>query len=220
MTRKTTTLLTSLYLLLFSLTVFAQGYERIESHTPDTSKGNEKIEVVEWFWYGCPHCYHLEPELNKWLKKLPEGVSFKRIPAVLGDVWIAHAKAFYIAKKTNIIEQVHPALFDALHRKKEELYGQKSLRKFFSRYGVKKDEFDRLYNSKEIDNYLKESVTKARTQELSGVPAITVNGKYLTSATLAGSHKNMLRVVTNLIQKEKKLREKNLSKQEENTSEN
>lgn len=177
------------------------GYEVIA--TPQKTANSEKIEVVEVFWYGCPHCYALEPELEKWLQDLPEDVEFRRMPGILGKNWIPHAKAFYVAEKLGILEQIHRPLFNAIHNKKRDLMSPGSLRDFFAEYGVEKDTFEKLYNSEAVDKDMKAAFVAGKGYGITGVPALIVNGKYRTSPSLAGSYDSVMRVVDQLIEEER-----------------
>jgi len=178
------------------------GYEVIA--TPQTTQSaDDKIEVVEVFWYGCPHCYALEPKLEAWLEDKPEDVEFRRMPGVLGKHWIAHAKAFFVAQRLGILDQIHRPLFNAIHNKRQEIMTAGQLRDFFANYGVDKDTFEKLYNSDAVDKEMKAAFMAGKAYGLTAVPAIIVNGKYRTSPSLAGSYENTLVVVDRLIEKER-----------------
>jgi len=100
--------------------------------------------VREFFWYGCPHCYKLEPYLETWLKTKPEDVDFVRIPGVMNRSWELHGKAFYVAKSLGVLEESHSNLFNAIHRDKRKLTNQKQLAGFYKDYGVDKKTFNAL----------------------------------------------------------------------------
>ena len=186
-----------------------QPYTEVRKPLPVSG---DKIEIVEYFWYGCPHCYSFEPVLKKWLETQPDDITFRRVPAVLTDAWLPQAKAFYIAEKLGIAEDIHPALFDHIHRKKRRLNKQKSLREFFSEYDVDKKVFNELYLSKEVTDKIKMGLRETQRLRISGVPTMSVQGKYVTSARQAGSNEEMLETIETLITKERRLMAK---KQEE-----
>ena len=206
--------------LLFSLIIFSlsvpvtmaaetakkQSYTEVHRPLPVTG---DKIKVVEYFWYGCPHCYNLEPKLRQWLKNKPDDVVFHRIPAVLTDAWLPQAKAFYIAEKLGITEEIHPALFDHIHRKKRRLKTQKTLREFFSEYDVDPKAFNELYTSKEIVNKIKAGLLETQRLKITGVPTVSVQGKYVTSGRQAGGNEQMLAVIDELIARERRLLARN-----------
>ncbi len=175
--------------------------------TQPTSTG-DKIEVVEVFWYGCPHCYHFEPVIEKWLDEKAEYIEFVRMPGILGKNWLPHARAFYAAEKLGVLDIIHKPLFDAIHKDKRKIIDEKSLRVFFSEHGVSGDEFDQAYNSKEVEEKVRAAFTAGQGYALTGVPAIIINGKYGTSASVAGDFNKIIDVINTLAAKEyKKLNE-------------
>lgn len=180
-----------------------QPFALIEPAQPTQS--GDRIEVVEVFWYGCPHCYALEPYLEQWLENKPEDVEFRRIPGVLGRDWMAHARAYYTAEKLGIVDQIHRPLFNAIHKEKKRILSGEQLRDFFAEHGVDKAEFTRIFDSEDVTDKLKQAFVAAQGSKITGVPTMIVNGKYRTSATMAGSYENMITIVNQLIVKERKL---------------
>jgi thiol:disulfide interchange protein DsbA len=163
----------------------------------------DKIEVVEVFWYGCPHCYSFEPFLEAWLKTKPEDVELLRVPGVLNQQWIPHARAYYTAEKLGIVDKVHRPLFDALHKEKKIVYTDEQLKDFFTVHGVSADEFTKTYNSPEVEAKIRQAYFLARDYKLTGVPSVVVNGKYLTSGSHAGTYEMLINVVNTLIARER-----------------
>lgn len=180
---------------------FEESFQRVRPAQPTLTPS--KIEVLEIFWYGCPHCYSLEPYLEKWLESKPEDVEFTRLPGVLNNSWIPHARAFYAAQKLGVLDKIHRPLFDALHKDHKQIFTEDQLREFFVSQGVDGGEFTRAYRSNEVETRLKQVLVLARNYKLSGVPTLIVNGKYLTSGTLAGSYEEMLKVVDRLAEQER-----------------
>jgi thiol:disulfide interchange protein DsbA len=180
--------------------IAAEKYKLITPPQP-TQTGN-KIEVIEIFWYGCPHCYTFEPYIENWLETKENYIEFRRIPGVLGNRWIPHARAFYTAEKLGVIEKIHIPLFDAIHKNNEEISNEKELRKFFEKNGVKTSDFDKVYHSAEIDKKVMESFTAGQKYKVTGVPAVIVNGKYGTSASMAGSYQNLITTINQLAKRE------------------
>lgn len=165
---------------------------------PQPTNTGEKIEVLEFFWYGCPHCYTFEPALEKWQREKSEYIDFIRIPAVLGEHWIDHAKAYYSAKILNSLEQIHGPLFKAIHEQKSKIHDQESLRKFFEKQGINSADFSNAYQSKEVDQALKIAYSLGKNYKITGVPAIIINGKYKTSISMAGSAEKTIQVINTL----------------------
>lgn len=177
-----------------------QGYEIITPAQP--TQDPDKIEVIEFFWYGCPHCYSFEPLLEQWVKNLPDNVQFIRQPAVFSKVWGQHAKAYFTAEALGVVDKVHADLFDAIQNKKQKLTSEDQLAEFFSAHGVDDKEFRAAYNSFLVDSKMRQAKTMAPRYGITGVPAVIINGKYKTNGPLAKSHKNMIKVMTQLIEQE------------------
>jgi thiol:disulfide interchange protein DsbA len=191
------------FLALFCLTGLARaegGYEAVSPAQP--VQNPSKIEVIEFFWYGCPHCYSLEPSMVEWLKNKPANVEFIRQPAVFSDLWGKHAKAFFTAEALGVGEKVHADFFDAIQNKKQKLDSEDELAKFFAAHGVKDADFKAAYSSFMVDAKMRQAETMAARYGITGVPALIVNGKYKVTATTAKSQENMLSVTNQLIQQE------------------
>lgn len=178
-----------------------QPYKLVEPAQPTQS--GDKIEVLEIFWYGCPHCYAFEPFIENWLKNKPDDVAFRRVPGVLGRDWIAHARAFYTAEQLGILDQIHEPLFDAIHKERRKIFSGEQLRDFFAEHGVDKDEFTRIYNSPEVTDKIKQAFIEAKNYKVTGVPTVIVNGKYLTSASMAGSYEKLVEIINQLVEMER-----------------
>lgn len=178
----------------------AEGYEVLA--TPQPTQNPDKVEVIEFFWYGCPHCYHLEPDLNKWLKTKPDNVEFIRQPAIFSSLWEKHAKAYFTAEALGVVDKVHADFFDAIQNKKQKLETEEQLLKFFSEHGISETDFRNAYNSFPVDYKVRQAKTMAARYGVNGVPAIIINGKYRTSGPLAKTQQNMIDVMNRLIAKE------------------
>lgn len=177
-----------------------QGYETLTPAQP--TQNPEKIEVIEFFWYGCPHCYHFEPQLTQWLQNLPDNVQFIRQPAIFNSLWEKHAKAYFTAEALGIVDKVHADFFDAIQNKKQKLDTEEELLKFFTAHGVSEADFRNAYNSFLVDTKVRQAKTMAPRYGVTGVPAIIINGKYKTTGPLAKSQDNMIDVMNELIKQE------------------
>jgi len=182
---------------------FEEGvqYKVVGNAQPTVSE--DKIEVLELFWYGCPHCYHLETELDTWLKNKPDDVVFIRLPAILGPSWELHARAFYTAELLGVTDKIHKPLFDRIHKEKKPIRNLQQLKEFFTAQGVSEQEFDDTYKSFAVITKTNRARQAASLYGISGVPALVVNGKYRTSAREAGGNKEMLDVVDFLVGRER-----------------
>jgi thiol:disulfide interchange protein DsbA len=183
------------------LAVDTQSAQVSEAQQPSSSTG--KIEVIEFFWYGCPHCYALEPYLEKWLATKPDDVVFRRVPGILGENWIPHARAYFTAEKLGVVERIHKPLFDAIHQDKKSIMNEDDLRNFFVGSGVAKDDFDRIYQSQEITDKVKAAFAMGQSFQLSGVPTLLVNAKYLVSPSSAGGYAETVTAVNKLVEAER-----------------
>ncbi|MEI7796010.1 MAG: thiol:disulfide interchange protein DsbA/DsbL [Methylococcaceae bacterium] len=178
----------------------AVGYELVTPVQP--THDVNKVEVIEFFWYGCPHCYDFEPTLAKWVKSLPKNVEFIRQPAVFSAEWGKHAKAYYVAEALGVVDKIHTDFFDAIQVKKEHLETEEQLAKFFAAHGVSEADFKTTFNSFLVDTKVRQAGALAARYGITGVPAIIINGKYKTNGPLAGSHDKMIEVMNRLIAQE------------------
>jgi len=161
-----------------------------------------KVEVLEFFWYGCPHCYHFEPDLNAWLKTKPSNVDFIRQPAIFNEHWAAHAKAFFTAETLGVLDKMHADFYDAIQNKKESLETEEDLAAFFKAHGVNNEDFHKAYASFAVDSKLRLANGLAAKYGVTGTPSIVVNGKYLVSSGKAKSFPRMIEITKALIQQE------------------
>jgi thiol:disulfide interchange protein DsbA len=157
------------------------------------------IEVREFFWYGCPHCYHLEPHVATWLKTKPADVNFVRTPAALNPVWEQNARAYYTAETLGIMEKAHGPLFQAIHVGQQRLFDKDSLIRFYGGFGANPANFNNLYSSFAVSGKVAQGKALAQQYGLEGVPAVVVNGKYLVK----GSDAKVIKTVNELIAKER-----------------
>ena len=176
-------------------------YQTIAKPQPTADAGT--IEVLELFWYGCPHCYQMEPEIAAWLKTKPEDVTFVRMPAVLGPTWELGARAFYTAELLDVTDKIHAPLFERLHKDKKPLRSADDIKAFFVERGVSAEEFDKTFNSFAVITKTNRAKQARDMYGITGVPTLVVNGKYRTTAKLAGGNKQMLEVVDALVEQER-----------------
>lgn len=161
-----------------------------------------KITVVEFFWYGCPHCYRFEPYLDRWLKHKPADVQFIRIPAPLNPTWTVHARTYYAAKELGVLPRLFQPLFNAIHREGPGLATENTLARFFAHHGVKAAAFRAAYGSFSVDAEVRRARALAKRIGISGVPTLVVAGKYRTSLELAGSDQRLIGIVNYLVRKQ------------------
>lgn len=145
---------------------------------PEKIEGN-KIIVREFFWYGCPHCYRLEPYMNQWAKTKPADVIYLQTPAALNPVWEQNARGFYAAQLMGYQGKTHQAMFDAIQKDRKVLSDQASIGKWYASKGLDINKFNSLYNSFAVNSRIARSKEAAVQYQITGTPAVIVDGKYL-----------------------------------------
>ncbi len=179
---------------------FLEGVEYTRV-SPQPVETGSKVEVREFFGYGCPHCYTLEPFLDKWQKTLPKNVQFVRTPAVFSEAWAVHARAYYAFEALGITAKMHYALFQALHDEKRVLNNADSLAAFVAEKGGDRKAFLDAYNSFGMQANLSRATQTGRAFNLDSVPTLIVDGKYMTNANIAGGYDKVPKVLDFLVKK-------------------
>ncbi|MBT8767412.1 thiol:disulfide interchange protein DsbA/DsbL [Pseudomonas boanensis] len=179
------------------------GKQYVELSSPVPVAVPGKIEVVELFWYGCPHCYQFEPTLNPWTEKLPEDVNFVRIPAMFGGLWNVHGQLFIALESMKVEQQVHKAVFEAIHKDGKKLATPEEMAEFLATQGVDKDAFLKAYNSFGVKSQMEKAKKLAMAYQITGVPTLVVNGKYRFDISSSGGPEQTLKVAEHLIDKER-----------------
>lgn len=195
-----------LFSVLLTGQIFAadEGIEYTTLEKPLPTSTGDKIEVLELFWYSCPHCYHLEPTMETWKKTMPENVAFEYMPAVFSQRTAPYARAFYAAKSVGEFDRFHMPLFRALHDQKRQIFTDDQLIAFAAEQGIDKEKFRGAMSSFEVDMAVRRAADLSRRSGADGVPALLVNGKYLTSPSQVGSRDKMIVVLNGLIAEESK----------------
>lgn len=182
---------------------FTEGvnYKKI---TPQPTDTGVKIEVLEFFWYGCPHCYSFEPYIKAWKKTKPANVEFVRVPAVFRPDWEVQARTYYALSNMGVIEDLHGKIFSAIHKDKKRLNKKASITDFVVENGVDRKKFETEYNSFSVDSMVRKAKKKQTAYKIQGVPTVAVNGKYMTSGSMSGSYENLIKILDYLVKKESK----------------
>lgn len=163
-----------------------------------------KVEVREFFFYGCPHCYQAEHAIEPWLKTKPADVNYVSTPVLFLRNAEPMARAFYIAEAKGILSEIHKPLFDAIHKHREPLFSVSALANFFKKYGVDPDEFNQLYSSFGVSTRVRQADALTRDYQITGVPAFAVNGKYVILSQNLKSFDEVMKVADYLVAKERK----------------
>lgn len=202
----------------FNLCFSAGGYAQSEAEPyagqyelvtpPQPTRDPNKVEVVELFWYMCPHCFSFENYLKPWLKTIPDHVDFFQMPAVFpNDRWLPLAKAYYTAEILGVLEKVHHSLLVAIHEQKRKMNNEKALTAFFVEHaGVSAALFEKTFNSFTVDSKIRTAAMMTKNYGITGVPMVIVNGKYRLTSEKTNGYKNMMKVIDHLIAKEHKVK--------------
>jgi thiol:disulfide interchange protein DsbA len=166
---------------------------------PQPAEGGGKIEVIEFFWYGCPHCYHLEPAVVAWSKSLPKDVVFKRIPAFPSDSWGEGATMFYTLEAMGLLDQYHQKVFDAMHRDNVNLANKNKRDEWLKANGIDPAKYAEVEKSFTVATKVARARQLTQNYKVDSVPRIIVNGKYYTSAEQAGGTDRLFPVVDQII---------------------
>lgn len=193
-------------MLLASTTVMANPMAGVEYNTTTkdiTTDNPSKIEVVELFWYGCIHCYQLEPQLHTWVNKLPADVVFKRVPGLPRADWAPMAKAYYAMETLGVLDKLHGKLFDAIHKNRtlKPTDEAAAIDWVTKEGGLDKKKVQEAFNSFTSNTKLNRAAQIFRDSGATGVPALIIDGKYVTSSSMAGGNVQVLKVADHLIAK-------------------
>ena len=184
-----------------------RNYMRLVPTQP-TVGGADKIEVAEFFYYLCPHCYNFEPMIKEWAANKPANARFVQVPAMWNQILVLHGRMYYTAEilaRNGVIADAaafNATVYDEIHRRNNKLSSEDAILKLFERFNVSADDFDRTWNSFEVDQKLRVAADLARRYSVKSTPTIVVNGKYRFGAQEAGSYPKVLEVIDELIVRE------------------
>ncbi|MCO6440071.1 MAG: thiol:disulfide interchange protein DsbA/DsbL [Nitrococcus mobilis] len=192
---------------------FAQDYQlgkqyhRVEPPQPTTTE--DRIELIEFFSYGCPHCFEFAPKLHGWLEEAGKDVELVRVPVTFGRAnWVLLAKAYYAEKALNVVDQIHEPLFEAIHVDGRHFADEQALAEFFTQHGVDRQAALDAFDSFAVDVDLRRAERMVRAYSVRATPSLAVAGKYLVDPGETGGQQGMLDVVDFLINKERSLRKR------------
>lgn len=166
--------------------------------SPPLAAPSDRIEVTEFFWYGCPHCFDFEPVLAAWVARLPAGVSFRRMPAIpANDKWLPGARLYYTLEAMDLVEKLHGEVFAAIHVDRQRLDDEKTLFEWVAKKGIDSQQFSAAWSSPGVQSRLRQARALGPAAGLSGVPAVMVHGRYLVLTR--GSHEELLANIDRLV---------------------
>lgn len=185
-------------------TTFKEGvhYELLSDPQP-TEVPPGKIEVRELFSYGCPHCYRLEQPLEHWLKNKPDDVAFIAMPGILSPSWTIYGKVFYTLEALGQLDTMHGRVFEAMHEQHRRLATEDAFARFFESQGIDADKFREAMNSLAVITKTNHAAELTKSYDVSGVPALIVNGRYRVLNSGATSYEELFSVVDFLVDKER-----------------
>ena len=173
-------------------------YIRLNPSVAPVEETEAAHEVVELFWYGCPHCFDFEPYIEKWHSETKADVNFIRVPAIFNRSWEQHARAFYALELMGELEQAHPLLFDAIHNQGRTLRDVNSIGRFLGANGIDEAKFKDSFNSFEVEVKIGQAKKLIQQYQITGVPAVVIDGQFKTSASDAGGYAQVIEVIENL----------------------
>jgi len=194
------TFLALFLILITSSNVFAQKYVQISTEKQQESKD---IIIYEFFWYGCPHCYNLEPTMDRIEADLEKDTKVVKLPVALRDSWIPHAKLYYALKQMDKIDQVHNLIFEEIHLEDNRLNTEQQMIDFLGKHGIDTKEFIEKYNSFGTEARIKKASNLAKKYQIDSVPTIIINGRFLTSGSYVSSYDELYSVVNLLVERER-----------------
>jgi thiol:disulfide interchange protein DsbA len=172
-------------------------YSELKPVQPVETPG--KIEVIEFFWYGCPHCYTLEPLLEKWIPTLASDVQFRRVPAVLNQGWATEAAVFYAFDALGVLERLHRPFFDAIHRERVNTRDPAVLAAWLGKHGVDAKKYDDTVKSFGVRSKVNRAAQLSAAYRIDGTPALAVEGRYTISAEQGHTQAGMLAIAEHLV---------------------
>lgn len=178
------------------------AFRAVNPQQPTDAPG--KVEVLEFFWYGCPHCFALEPLLRDWASKLPADVAFRKIHVGLGPSWVPHQQLFYTLESMGKTVALSPTVFNAIHVERNMLSKPEAMADLLAKHGVDRKQFLDTYASFAVRTRMRKAASLSDAYRVDGVPAFAVNGKWFTSPSMAGGNAQALRVLDQLIERERK----------------
>jgi protein dithiol oxidoreductase (disulfide-forming) len=180
----------------------AEGKDYVRLSTPAavaTLPAGKKVDVVEFFWYGCPHCDAFEPTLEAWVKKLPADVAFRRVHVGFGAAHQIHQKLFYALEEMDQLQALHRKVFDAMHRQSKRLLTDAEISAFGAANGVDGTKLVETMKSFSVTTKATRAKQLSEAYKIDGVPALGIQGRYYTSGSLAGSLEQALKTADYLI---------------------
>src|SRR5260221_10355284 len=178
---------------------FAQLAPYAPLNPPQPTDSPGKIEVVEFFWYGCPHCYSMEPAVNAWLKTMPKDVVFKRVPAYPSESWGPMVSMYYTLEAMGLLDPFHAKVFDAIHKQNVNLNSKAKRDEWLKANGIDPAKFAEVEKSFSVSTKVARARQLTQGYKVDSVPRFVVNGKYVTSGEQAGGNEKIFPTIDQMI---------------------
>ncbi len=174
------------------------GYE-YQQIPPQPVTTGPRIEVTEFFWYGCPHCHQLQGPLEAWLKRKPADTELRRIPAIFRESWVPHARLFYTLESLGELGRLHQTVYRSIHVERDDIAGAESSAEWAVRQGIDRARWLIAYNAPEVDRKIEQSKAATRSYAIQGTPSLVVDGRYITSSGMSESYQGVISILDELI---------------------
>jgi thiol:disulfide interchange protein DsbA len=177
---------------------------RVISPQPTDPKG--AIEVIDFFWYGCPYCYRLQPALERWIRAKPADVAVRRIPAILRESWAPHARIYYTLEALGEVERLHQQVYRGYHVEELHMSRPEVMSDWAVRQGIARERWDAAYHSPEVSRRVEEAARLTRAYGVTGTPTLVVDGRYLTSGNMAETLDGLIPILNGLVARVRAIR--------------
>ena len=181
-----------------------EGFDYRILPTPQPVESKAKVEVIEFFWYGCPHCYDFEPELNAWLKRQPKDVIFRKVPVAFRDDFMPHSQLFYALEAMGKGDALNDKVMYAMHKENKRLMTENEIADWAASQGIDRNAFLATYRSFAVVSKARAARQMADAYRIDGVPTVVMQGRYVTSPSIAGTKAKAISVMEHLEQKIRK----------------
>ena len=181
-----------------------EGKDFVKLPAPMNVPAGGKVDVIEFFWYGCPHCYSFEPSIETWTKKIPQDVAFRRVHVAFTAMHETHAKMFYAMEQIGALETMHKRVFNAMHQQNMRFLKEAEIVDFMKTNGVDATKFSEAYRSFGVATKVAQAKQLVDGYKIDGVPALGIHGRWYTSPSLTGSPVRALAIADYLIERARK----------------
>lgn len=201
--RRVTRALAGLPLTAFLASAYAQSRARVNYEyrniDPQPIATGDRIEVIEFFWYGCPYCNALQPSLEAWAKRKPADVELRHIPAVFRQSWVPHARVFYTLEALGELGRLHQTVYRSYHMENERLSSTDSTADWAARHGIERGRWVTAFESADVSRKVDQAVAATRAYSIEGTPSLVVDGRYVTSTAMSETVAGVITILDEVI---------------------